>query len=123
MAAKKLASHLRHICAATRYSLQGLALAAKSETAFMQEILALALLPAAAWLYGLPGRVVVLVIAAWLIVMALELLNMAVEAVCNLVSPDFHPLVKTAKDAASAAVFLAISANALFWVYLAFSYW
>jgi diacylglycerol kinase (ATP) len=51
-------------------------------------------------------------------VMALELLNIAVESLCNLVSPDFHPLVKTAKDAASAAVFLAISANALYWIYL-----
>lgn len=123
MAAKKLARHLGHLRAATGYSLQGLAQAARSETAFQQEILALALLPAAAWLYGLPGRAVVLVLAAWLIVMALELLNVAVEAVCNLVSPDFHPLVKIAKDAASAAVLLAISANALFWVYLVFSYW
>lgn len=123
MAEKNLGHHIRHMFAATNYSLQGIAAAAKSETAFMQEIFALCLLPVAAWLYGIPGGMIVIIIAAWLFVMALELLNMAVEAVCNMVSPDFHPLVKIAKDAGSAAVFVAISANLIFWLYLVYTYW
>jgi diacylglycerol kinase (ATP) len=40
------------------------------------------------------------------LVLALEALNSAVEAVCDLVSPTYHPLVKRAKDAAAAAVLL-----------------
>lgn len=38
------------------------------------------------------------------VVMAGELINTAIESVVNLVSPDFHPLAKKAKDAAAGAV-------------------
>ncbi len=37
-------------------------------------------------------------------VIALELLNTAIEAVVDLASPAFHPLAKTAKDTAAAAI-------------------
>ncbi len=38
------------------------------------------------------------------IIMAIELLNTAVEAVVDLASPEIHPLAKIAKDTASASV-------------------
>jgi len=44
---------------------------------------------------------------AIVLVMAMELVNTAVEACVDLVSPDFHPLAKIAKDAAAGAVFIA----------------
>ena len=37
-------------------------------------------------------------------ILALEALNTAIEAVVDLVSPQFHPLAKTAKDAAAGAL-------------------
>jgi undecaprenol kinase len=40
------------------------------------------------------------------VVMGTELLNTAIEAVVDLVSPQKHPLAKIAKDTASAAVFV-----------------
>lgn len=40
-------------------------------------------------------------------VWAFEAMNTAVEALCDLVSPDFHPQVKRAKDVAAGAVLLA----------------
>ena len=55
-------------------------------------------LPAAAW--------AVLVLAIGLVLFA-ELLNTAVEAVVDLVSPEDHPLAKQAKDVAAAAVLVA----------------
>ena len=42
-----------------------------------------------------------------------ELFNSALEDICDLVSPDYHPLVTQAKDKGSAAVLLAIVANVL----------
>jgi len=42
-----------------------------------------------------------------LFVLCAELLNTAVEAVVDLVSPEFHPLAKVAKDTAAGAVLLA----------------
>lgn len=41
------------------------------------------------------------------LVWGMELMNTAVEAVVDLVSPDFHPLAKIAKDVAAGAVFIA----------------
>lgn len=66
---------------------------------------AIAGLSAAAW------ALLLLTIAA---VMAAELLNTAVERVVDMVSPDFHPLAKAAKDAAAGAVLvLAVAAAAI----------
>lgn len=55
------------------------------------------------WLQVSP--VPILVMAA--LVLALEILNSAIEALVDLASPDIHPLAKLAKDAAAGAVFLA----------------
>lgn len=40
-------------------------------------------------------------------VLILELLNTVAETIVDLVSPEYHPLAKTAKDLAAAAVLLA----------------
>lgn len=40
------------------------------------------------------------------LVLFAEMLNTVVEALVDLVSPDFHPLAKIAKDVAAGAVFL-----------------
>jgi diacylglycerol kinase (ATP) len=107
--------HVRHFFAAFGWSLQGIVAAFRSETAFRQEcaaLVAVALVSCALF----PPATAMGLIAAWIFVMALELLNMAVESVCNLVTEDIHPLIKKAKDAGSAAVFTAIIANGALWV-------
>lgn len=48
-----------------------------------------------------------------LFVLCAELLNTAVEAVVDLVSPNFHPLAKTAKDTAAGAVLMAACGAAI----------
>ena len=122
MPARTVRQHLAHMGAALGYSLQGLRAAARHETAFRQEIFALLLLPALAYFYGVPPAKLPFIALGWVLVMAFELMNMAVESVCNLVSPDFHPLVKIAKDAGSAAVFLVIIVNVLYLLYLFYVY-
>lgn len=47
---------------------------------------------------------IVLTIAA---VWSLEAVNTAIEALCDLVSPDHHPRIETAKDVAAGAVLIA----------------
>lgn len=46
-------------------------------------------------------------IAAIVMVWTAEALNTAFELLCDVASPEFHPLVKQAKDVAAAAVFIA----------------
>jgi diacylglycerol kinase (ATP) len=121
--ARLLKKHVLHCLAAIKYACAGLAATFKSETAFQQETLALILLPVLAKAAGLPSRSLPLVIGAWLAVMLAELLNSAIESLCNLVSPEYNILIKRAKDAASAAILLAIAINACLWVYLLCSEW
>lgn len=42
------------------------------------------------------------------VVLALEAVNTGIEAVVDLVSPDYHPLAKRAKDAAAGALIFAV---------------
>jgi diacylglycerol kinase len=42
------------------------------------------------------------------LVLALEAINTAIEAIVDLVSPEFHPLAKRAKDAAAGALVFSV---------------
>ncbi len=99
---------ITHGWRAARIALQGLAAAWKHEDAFRQEVvIAVVAIPAALWLPVTPlGKV--LMIASILLVLIVELLNSALEAVVDYISLDHHPLAGRAKDVASAAVFLSI---------------
>jgi diacylglycerol kinase (ATP) len=52
------------------------------------------------------------ILLACALVLSVELLNTALEAAVDLVSPEWHPLARAAKDAAAGAV-LAASLGAL----------
>lgn len=93
---------------ATGYSIQGLVEAARTESAFRQELaLALVLLPAAFWL-GRTWIEVALLAGSVVLLLIVELLNSAVEAAIDRVSYELHELSKRAKDYGSAAVLLAL---------------
>ena len=51
-------------------------------------------------------------ILAIVIVWSAEALNTAFERLCDVASPEFHPLVKQAKDVAAAAVLIAATGAA-----------
>lgn len=53
------------------------------------------------------------IVLACALVLSLELLNSALEATIDLISPGYHPLAKRAKDLSAAAVMLAAIGAAL----------
>ena len=58
----------------------------------------------AAWYFNCTvGEVTVLVLTIGIVMIA-EMINTAIEAMVDLVSPDRHPLAKKAKDVAAGAV-------------------
>ena len=98
----------RRVINALRYSMDGLRAAYTGEDAFRQEtLLAAVLIPLALWL-PVSGLGKALMIASVLLVLAVELINSAIEAVVDRVSLDRHTLSKRAKDLGSAAVLLAL---------------
>ncbi|MDX8382091.1 MAG: diacylglycerol kinase [Ghiorsea sp.] len=97
---------LEHLFHATKWSIQGLKAAWKYEQAFRIEVvLSLAILPLAFCL-GESHIEKALMIASWLFVLIVELLNSAMEATVDRISTDFHELSGRAKDLGSAAVFV-----------------
>jgi diacylglycerol kinase (ATP) len=106
---------LDRIVHATLNSWSGLCLAYRGESAFRQEIwLAMVLLPAAFWV-GRSLLEIALLIGSVLMVLIVELLNSAIEAVVDRVSFEWHELSKRAKDVGSAAVLLALLCCAGIW--------
>ena len=59
---------------------------------------------------------ITLVIGA--LVLVTELFNTSIEAVVDMVTGDYHPLAKIAKDTASAATFVASIIAAGMWLYV-----
>ncbi|MFZ1910405.1 MAG: diacylglycerol kinase [Burkholderiales bacterium] len=107
---------LRRLINATRYSLSGLAEAARHEDAFRQElILAAVLVPLGLWL-GSNGLERALLAGSVLAVLVVELLNSAVEATVDRISLENHRLAKRAKDMGSAAVMLSLLSAATVWL-------
>jgi diacylglycerol kinase (ATP) len=98
----------RRVWNALNYSIAGLRAAYVCEDAFRQEVLlALILIPLSLFLpVSWIGRA--LMIASVLLVLIVELINSAIEAVVDRVSLDRHHLSKRAKDIGSAAVLLAL---------------
>jgi diacylglycerol kinase (ATP) len=110
---------LNRLVHASVNSWNGLRVAYAGERAFRQEIWASALLlPAAFWLGRGPVEIALLV-AGVLLVLIVELLNSAIEAVVDRVSLEWHELSKRAKDIGSAAVLLALLLCASLWVAVA----
>jgi diacylglycerol kinase (ATP) len=104
------------IAHAARNSANGLHAAYTGESAFRQETwLAVFMLPAAFWL-GRNAIEIALLAGTVLLVLIVELLNSAIEAVVDRVSFEWHDLSKRAKDIASAAVLLSLLLCAGMWL-------
>ncbi|WP_394202050.1 diacylglycerol kinase [Shewanella waksmanii] len=111
---------LKRVIRATGFSIQGLTKAWRYEAAFRQEVmLAAIMLPIAAFIdVTVPERI--LLIATVFLVLIVELINSAIEAVVDRISDEIHPLSGQAKDVASAAVFLSLMLCAITWIMIIF---
>ena len=90
------------------YSLDGLSAAFRHEDAFRLEVLlALVLVPIALHAPA-DGAGKAAMVASVVLVLVVQLLNSAIEAVTDLVSLEDHVLAKRAKDMGSAAVMVAL---------------
>ncbi len=104
-----------HLVNATRYSLVGLRAAFRHEMAFRLETLVLvAVVPLGLWL-GKNGIERGLMIGSWCLVMVVELLNSAIEALVDRSGREPNELAGRAKDLGSAAVFWTIVLAIVVW--------
>ncbi|MBL8243071.1 MAG: diacylglycerol kinase [Rhodanobacteraceae bacterium] len=96
----------RQMLQAFRYSMQGLKAAWRYESSFrLESYLFLVLAPIALWL-GAGAIEKALMVGSLLLVLLVELLNGAIEAIVDKTTPEFNELAGRSKDMGSAAVFL-----------------
>lgn len=106
---------IRRIVDATGYSMKGLKAAWINEAAFRQEILLTAVLTITAFFLPVTTIERILMVSSLLLVVIVELINSAVEAVVDRISGDWHELSGRAKDIGSAAVFVALALALFVW--------
>jgi diacylglycerol kinase (ATP) len=95
---------------------RGLRSAWREEGAFRQEcLLALAVVPLGLWL-GDDGVERALLVGPMFLVLAVELVNSALEATVDRIGIERHPLSAIAKELGSAAVFVAFLLLGLNWL-------
>lgn len=89
------------------FAISGIVSTIKSETNFRIHMVA-------ALLAVVMGIIIEITTYEWLwialsiaIVMLTELINTSIESLANMVSPEYHPLIKKTKDAAAGAVLIA----------------
>lgn len=117
---KKSGAGFTRLGKAFGWSMAGLAATLKHEKAFQQEVgLCLILIPLALWL-GETGAEKALLLGSLMLVLIIEILNSAIEAVVDRFGGEHHLLSGRAKDMGSAAVFLALSNAAICWLLVIF---
>ena len=105
---KNSGTGIRRLLNACRWSIAGFRSAIQHEEAFRQEVwLALVLIPLAIWLAD-NGIQLALMLGSVLLVLMVEILNSAVEAVVDRIGMERHKLSGRAKDMGSAAVMLSL---------------
>ena len=106
---------LYRVYKASIYSMQGIKAAWKHEAAFRQETILMLLLTPSAFIVGneLTQQLLLLVLA-WLVVIV-EILHSAIEAVVDRFGGEMHTLSGRAKDMGSAAVFITLMLNGVVW--------
>jgi diacylglycerol kinase (ATP) len=97
------------------YSRDGIGAAWTNEAAFREEILLAAVTIPLAFYLGKNGVERALMIGAILLILIVEILNSAVEAVVDKASPEKSELAKRAKDMGSAAVLFSLINAAVIW--------
>ena len=99
---------IKHYFYSTKYSIEGLLYAYKNEKSL--------------WMHGFCSIIAIclgiifkITLVQWSmilislgIILAIELLNTAIEAVVDMITLEYHPLAKIAKDCGSAATFVAV---------------
>ena len=113
-------SVMRHIGKAFIWSAAGVKTAWKNELAFRVEaIFIIFLIPLGIWL-GRSAAERALLIASCLLILIIELLNSALEAVVDRIGTERHKLSGRAKDMGSAAAFFTMLTAGIIWALIAY---
>lgn len=99
----------------TAYALSGLIDMLRHESSFRLEVIVIALLQLGLSFLDMPFPCLTILRLSLLLPLIAEAVNSAIERTVDLVTVDYHPLAKQAKDLGSSVVFLTITLTTLIW--------
>ncbi len=98
-------------------SMNGLKSCYRNEEAFRQEAILFVVLLAVIVMLPAPAVIKLMLLAVNTVVLIVELLNSAIEAVVDKASPEYNTLAGQAKDMGSAAVLFSLILAAVVWAW------
>ncbi len=116
MKSRKPSNEFQRLVFATRNSLRGYSRVFRDEAAFRAQLVVLVLIiPLAAWLAS--GFLeFILLVGIWILVLAGEMANSAIEAIVDRIGLEYHDLSGKAKDAGSALTLTLMLLAGLVWL-------
>ncbi|WP_307233111.1 diacylglycerol kinase [Pararhizobium capsulatum] len=107
---------VRHFFAAAQYSASG-AVRAWKEAAFRHEVFGFLVLVAIYGWIGASGLTLVAALILFLLLLAVEAINTAIEEIIDRISPEISATGRHAKDLGSFSVFCLLCANGILLLY------
>lgn len=114
---------IKRIIKATGYSFNGLKAAFRHEAAIRQECILLVFAIVLLLLVDVTVVEKILMLGVVVLVLIIELINSAIEAVVDRIGVERHELSGRAKDIGSAAVMVALTFAGFTWVYILMSHY
>ncbi len=115
---KQANTGIRRIVKAAGFSMQGLKSAFQNEAAFRQELMLCLVVIPLAFVVGESALERIVLIGLSVLILVVELLNSAIEALVDRVGTEHHELSGRAKDMGSAAVLVSLALWAYAWIEL-----
>ena len=107
-----------HLLKNTRYAIEGFLYAFKTESSFRLELLFAFFIITAIIIIDTTLTNKLILLTTGILVLIVELLNSAIENVVDLVTKEYAPLAKTAKDIGAAAVMISILLHITCWIFI-----
>jgi diacylglycerol kinase (ATP) len=89
------------------HALRGIGIATLGERNLRWHWLAVAIVVVAGWYYALTATEWISVLLCFALVISFEMINTAIEKVCNRIEPDKDPVIRDIKDISAGAVLVA----------------
>ncbi|MGB6328837.1 MAG: diacylglycerol kinase [Halarcobacter sp.] len=105
-----------HLFKNTKYALDGLKHAFKTESSFKLELFAAVFIVLGIIFIDVSLIYKIALFITGILVLIVELINSAIENVVDLVTKEIHPLAKNAKDIGSTAVMFCIGLHVIIWI-------
>lgn len=94
------------------YAWQGIIYCYKTQLNFRIHLLVLLIVAIAAFVFEISSTEWLFIIVSSALVLVLELINTAIENLCDIITRDNHPAIKIIKDVLAASVLIAAAGSA-----------